>query len=393
MRLLSVIHGPTWGGAHNQAATLAGPLAELGVDTTVLLPEEGGEAAARLGAHGVVARTIPLSRLRASADPRPNLRLALRGPAEIRAIGGLIEALGIDLVQVHGPVNPQAALATRGRAGVAVVWQLLDSRTPAPLVRATMPYVARRADAITCWGEALADLHPPARALGERLIPVFPPVPAERFAPDPGRRAEARRRLELTEGATAIGSVGVLTPQKGHENLIEAVSALAARRGDREPLEARVIGAPSAAHPAYAEDLRSRVAALGGGARVGFADPGEEVALLLQGLDIFVMASVPRSEGMPTAILEAMVAGKPVVATDVGAVRELVADGETGIVVPAADSGALADSIGRLLEDAGLRRRMGEAGRERALARFGIGELARLHHRAYEIALRHRRGG
>ena len=392
MRLLSVIHGPTWGGAHNQAATLAAPLGALGVETTVLLPEEAGAAAARLEAAGVTARTIPLDRLRARADPRLNLRLAARARGQVHAIGGLIDALAIDVVQVHGPTNPQAALATRGRPGTAVTWQLLDSRTPAPLVRASMPYVCRRADSITTWGEALADLHPPARELGERCITVFPPVAAERFEPDDEARAQARRRLGLEPGDIAIGAVGVLTPQKGHEHLIAALGSIGTGR-----VAARVIGAPSDAHPGYAEDLAIAAGRLesetGGRVEIRFVDPGEDVPLLIRGLDLFAMSSVQRSEGMPTAILEAMCAGLPVVATDVGAVAELVADGETGLLVAAADRAAMASAIVGLRDDPELRRRLGEAGRSRARGCFGLERLAAIHHGAYELALEHRRSG
>jgi glycosyltransferase involved in cell wall biosynthesis len=389
LRLLSVIHGPTWGGAHNQAAALAAPLAGLGVETTVLLPAEAEEAAARLEGAGVDAQRMPLSRLRATKDPRPNLRLARRARGEIGAMGRLIDEIGADVVQVHGPTNPQAALATRGRPGVAVAWQILDSRTPAALVRATMPYVVRRADVITTWGEALADLHPPAKSLGERCVTVFPPVDAERFSPDDARRAEARERLGVEGDAVAVGAVGVLTPQKGHEHLIEAAGLVGAG-----PVF-RVIGAPSAAHPEYVNALRGRAQGLGSerGEDVGFEDPGSDVPLLVQGLDVFTLASVGRSEGMPTAILEAMVAGKPVVATDVGAVRELVDDGVTGILVPPADPVALADAIRRLVGNEEERRRMGEAGRTRALEEFSLDALARLHAGAYEMAVAHRRGG
>jgi glycosyltransferase involved in cell wall biosynthesis len=334
---------------------------------------------------------MPLSRLRATKDPRPNLRLARRSPREIQAIGRLIDEIGADVVQVHGPTNPQAALATRGRPAVAVAWQILDSRTPAPLLRATMPYVVRRADVITTWGEALADLHPPARSLGERCVTVFPPVDAARFSPDAARRAEARTRLGIEGDAVAVGAVGVLTPQKGHEHLIQAAGLLDSRGVEAAPL--RLVGAASEAHPEYVQGLRDHAAALGRkGTDIGFADPGGDVPLLVQGLDVFALASVGRSEGMPTAILEAMVAGKPVVATEVGAVRELVVDGETGILVPPADPIALADAIERLVRGEEDRRRMGEAGRKRALERFSLDELARLHAGAYEAAIAHRRG-
>ena len=388
MRLLSVIHGPTWGGAHNQAAALAVPLRELGVETTVVLPDDGEPAAARLREAGVETETIALSRLRASADPRPNLRLALRSRSEIAALEQLIGRLGADVVQVHGPTNPQLAIAARRHAGVGVTWQILDSRTPAPLVRLTMPYVVRAADTITTWGEALADLHPPARSLGERWIAVYPPVAAERFEPSAETAAAARRRLAVGADAVVIGSVGVLTPQKGQQHLL-AAAALLEREHGSEAFATRLIGSESPAHPAYDAALRSAAARLRSDVRF---EPGDDVPGLLGGIDVFAMASVGRSEGMPTAILEAMVAGKPVVATDVGAVRELVSEGETALLVPPEDPAALAAALGGLLADPELRARMGAAGRRRALERFGIERLAGLHHEAYERAVAHRRG-
>jgi glycosyltransferase involved in cell wall biosynthesis len=88
----------------------------------------------------------------------------------------------------------------------------------------------------------------------------------------------------------------------------------------------------------------------------------------LQGFDVFALPS--RYEGLPHAILEAMLAQLPVVASDVGSVGEIVIDGATGILVPPDDASALSEAIARLLEDAELARRLGEAGRELTLERF-----------------------
>jgi glycosyltransferase involved in cell wall biosynthesis len=392
MRLLTVIHGPTFGGAHNQAMRLAGPLRDRGVETVALLPSEATSAAERLRAAGVEVELMSLSRLRATADPRPNLRLARSWRRELAAIAALIEARDIDVVQVHGPTNPQGAIAAQHSPGTAVVWQLLDTRTPEPLKRLLMPLVVRRADAITSWGEALAEAHPGARRLGARCTAVYPPVVAANFKPDAARRRQARARLGIASKQVLIATVGVLTPQKGHEHLIRAAAEVAARDGAC-PVAIRVLGAASPAHHGYRAALEREADELGlfADGRLDFVDPGDDVAELLQAVDLFALASVRRSEGMPTAVLEAMFAGKPVVATDVGAVRELVVDGETGLLVPPEQPAALAAALAELSDDGGRRQRLGAAGRARALAHFDLERLADLHLDAYRRALAHRR--
>ncbi len=94
---------------------------------------------------------------------------------------------------------------------------------------------------------------------------------------------------------------------------------------------------------------------------------------------------------MPTVILEAMACGVPVVATDVGAVREVVEDGVTGFVVPPLDPQAIAHATLRLLDDAELRARMGEAARRRAVERYDVEVCADTHVQAFEAAIAHHR--
>jgi glycosyltransferase involved in cell wall biosynthesis len=111
----------------------------------------------------------------------------------------------------------------------------------------------------------------------------------------------------------------------------------------------------------------------------------DDVAEQLARADVFVLSS--RSEGLPMAILEAMAAGLPVVATDVGGIPELVADGETGLLVPPGDADALAAALQRLVADAELRRRLGDAARARVEERFSLAATRRAHVELYDRLL------
>jgi glycosyltransferase involved in cell wall biosynthesis len=104
--------------------------------------------------------------------------------------------------------------------------------------------------------------------------------------------------------------------------------------------------------------------------RVELLGPRRDVAGVLARSEVFVLSS--RSEGFPVSILEAMAAGLPVVATDVGGVGEAVVDGETGFLVPPGDPRALAAALERLVADPALRLGLGAAGRSRALRRFDV---------------------
>ncbi len=184
--------------------------------------------------------------------------------------------------------------------------------------------------------------------------------------------------------APTIGLVGRIARWKGQHVFLNAAALV-----HTQFPEARfqIIGAPLFAEQAYEEEIQALTRTLGLEGCVEFLGFRTDVAALIDGLTILAHASIT-AEPFGLVIAEGMAAGKPVVATNGGGAREIVADGETGLLVPMGDAEAMAAALGQLLEDPEEARRMGERGRERIAAQFSIERTARGMEAVYEEMLR-----
>ena len=178
-------------------------------------------------------------------------------------------------------------------------------------------------------------------------------------------RRTARAALDLADEALIGIVVANLIPYKGHRDLIEAL-ALAA---PKLPPTWRVlcVGADNDLRP----ELEALAAAKGVAGNVRFLGQRFDVDRLLEAADFGVLPS-RANEGFSNAILESMRAGLPMIVTDVGGNAEAVVNGETGIVVPPANPAELAAALLRMAEDPALRRKLGEAGRQRVATQFTL---------------------
>ena len=384
LNVLYVIHYPFFGGPQNQALRLAGPLAARGVATSVVLPDEPGNAAERLRSAGIPVVRTPLHRLRAIPDPVLQARFLASMPGEVLALRRLIRQRSIDVVQVGGLVNPHAAIAAH-LEGAGVVWQLLDTRVPMVLRRLLMPWVLTLADIVMTTGVGVARVHPGATSLGTRLVPFYPPVDTSVFKPDPGRRVSARAELSIPPGALLVGTVANLTPQKGLEHFVAVADAIYASRPDVQFL---ILGSAMETQGGYGAVIHGMIeeSAAGRARALRIIEPGVRVSDLLPALDLFLLTSVPRSEGVSTTVLEAMASGIPVVSTDVGALSEVVVDGVTGRIVAPLDDGAMVEAVAALLDDPEARAHMAAEAHRRATELYDVEVCADAHLRAYELA-------
>jgi glycosyltransferase involved in cell wall biosynthesis len=223
-----------------------------------------------------------------------------------------------------------------------------------------------------CWSDCVVVNSEAARqdllaaGVPPRLIRVLlNGVDLQRFSRN-GHRFSARRHWGWKDEDLLIGMVANLRPEKGHETLFEAIPAVVRRFPQAHFL---IVGPDPLNQGRYLQAMASDL-----GHHVSFLGDCSDIPELLAALDLFVLPSL--TESMPNSVLEAMSAGRPVIASAVGGLKELVRHGETGLLIPPKDPGALASHIVHLLAEPELRERMGRAARMRAESEFDINRAA-----------------
>lgn len=175
----------------------------------------------------------------------------------------------------------------------------------------------------------------------------------------PGNRVATRKNLGLPLSTQIIGIVATLRSWKGHQDLLEACAHLSGRNW-----HLLIVGdGPQRSH------LERRTAELGIGDKVTFAGQSRTPQVWLQAMDVFALPSYA-NEGVPQALLQAMLTELPVVTTEIGAIPEIVQNMQTGLIVPPKSAAQLAEAIALLLDSPVLAQRLGSAARESVRVRY-----------------------
>jgi glycosyltransferase involved in cell wall biosynthesis len=356
-RILLLITLAETGGAQTYVAGLLPALARR-LDVVVAAHGEGPLRDAAL-ASGV--RYVPLRHVRRNLHPARDLLGLLELAALIRrerpdivhansSKAGLLGRTAAAALGVPVRIFTAHGWAFKAHSGpVSVLYRWVD-RLMAPLTTTTV-----------CVSERERSAGVAARTCRARDTVVIP------TAVDAGAVPQAR----LDGSPPRVIMVGRLAAPKDPVTLVRALAGVR-----RASFTATIVG-DGPDRPAVEAEIRA--AGLEG--VVELAGERHDVPRLLADAEVFVLSS--RSEGAPLSVLEAMAAGLPVVASAVGGVPEIVADGATGLLVPPGNVAALAAALEQLLADAALRRRLGAAGRERARARFDLAGLRRAHLELY----------
>jgi glycosyltransferase involved in cell wall biosynthesis len=345
-RLLKILHidpERDWGGGEAQVLGLLQYLAARGHRNDLLTHPNS-----KLWEHcqTLEVRTLPLV-TRNDIDVRP-----------IWAMRRLMERERYDIVHLHTK-----------RAHALAVWLPRGADAPRYVVTRRMDYREKKncrtwylynrcVDGIVAISRPIVDSLTAAGVAGDRIRLIHSGIDVTRFSP-PADSANA-------EELRTIGTVAVLEKRKGHRFLLEAVARLNARG-----LRVRCLLAGAGSEQKFLEQLTLR---LGLQSQVNFLGFIADTRAFLASIDVFVLPSL--YEGLGVAALEAMAAGKAVIASRVGGLNELISDGKTGFLVPPCDSQALSDAIAELLADPARARAMAKRAAAHVRKHFTLERMA-----------------
>lgn len=220
-----------------------------------------------------------------------------------------------------------------------------------------------------------------------KVVTIHNGIDPGRFRPDPATRARLRAELGYADDDLVVGIVGRVTPSKGHREFLGMAARLAVTHPRARFL---VVGEATRGEEDEGRAILDGIATAGLAERVKVTGFRPDVPDLLAAMDVFAFPS--HNEAFGLALIEAMATGLPTVSADCDGVLDIVEEGNTGLMVPPRDGERLALATARLLDDDGLRARMGAAGRARVLAHFTAERMAQDLERLYADAVA-RRGG
>jgi len=351
MKALFVTTHINIGGIGNYILSLAGALRERGIGCVVA--SSGGNLEEEFVKRGVALKMLDI-------DTKFEF-----GPMVMRSVFALARIIRdekADIVHAHTRVSQVAAFFACRIAGI-------------PYVTTCHGYFRTRARKILdTWGARVIAISDAVRIhlrndLGvseSRIKLIYSGVDTRKFerTRQPDEIRAIRKSLGL-KGGPVIGTIGRLSPVKGQRFLIEAMEIIIAARPDAEAL---IIGDGD-----EKAVLQSLAAKAGTDGSIHFVSSSVDTARFLSVMDVFVFPSV--KEGLGIALLEALAAGRACVASNVGGIGDIIKDDVSGMLVPAGDAEAIAKAVLRLLEDADLRRRMGEAGKALVREKFSLDRM------------------
>lgn len=365
LKILQVSSAQAFGGGERHLVDLARSLADLGHDVRV---------AARFNSQLLDELKLPSGNV--TTLPMHNALDAQSATALAR----LVRSEAIEIVHAHMAHDyPLAAYAVRRNPSARLI---VTRHVLFPLNRLhkiTLAHVSRLIAVSHAVGR---ELRAQGLIAAQKITVIQNGIDLKRIEAARHRfnRTEFCQRWDLPAESSLVGSIGTFTSLKGHEDFLQAAATLQNRSAFFV-----ISGTESPATKNYRRRLENLIEQLGLADRVRLIGRMDDISELHCALDVFVSAS--HSESFGLAIVEAMASGTAVVATETEGAKEIIEDGKTGVLVPIGATQAMANAIGKLLDDRSQRDDLGHNGRVRARERFSLERMVDETVEVYEQAL------
>jgi L-malate glycosyltransferase len=360
-RVLNVVPTLMCGGTENQFMTLTRMLDRVRFDVEFACLRRWGGFVDELVARNIPLTEYPVSTFRSLAAVAQQARLTRH-----------IRRRRIQIVHAYNFYGNVFATPPARLVAPVVIASIRD-RAPylTTMQKRVQRYACQFADCILVNADAVRDWLIGDGYPASKIAVICNGVDLTRFdnLPSP---LNLRRELGLPDDAPIVGVVSRLTRLKGLEQFLEAAAIVRSRVPTVHFL---VVGETNPMDRQYLRSLQEYAARCGVAEHVTFTGLRSDVPAVLASLTISVMPSL--NEALSNVVLESMAAGAPTVATRVGGTPEAVVDGVTGILVPPADSGALAEAIVHLLRNSELAAHLGRAARSRIADHFSVRRMVR----------------
>ncbi len=300
----------------------------------------------------------------------------------IEAVAAHLAAVKADVVHNHmyraEVVGTQAAwrLAARGRRRPYVVSTVHSSRIRSDEDRSLLRRLTPKIDQLIAVSKAIVRKIEDEGRVGAPVALIYNGVDLQRYV-DQEACCTLHEEYGIPEGAQIVGVVARLEPEKGHPTLLDAWPSVLARVPNAHLL---IVGEGS-----RREALEGQAADLGITGHVTFTGRRDDIPSVTAALDVAVLPSYREAQGL--SILEAMALSRPVVASNVGGIPEMIETGETGMLVPPHDASALGDAIARLLTDHPFADTLARAGHDLVYERFCVELMVRAIETIYDEAI------
>ena len=349
IKALHIVEDLKIGGAERVIADIAAGLDKKNFEVSVLCVTRGGEIADELIEQGIEVKILGI--------------FSYHNPLNILKLARLLRKERPDIVHTHGYFGSVIGRIAAKLAGVLIFinhvhstyWEYRKSHI---LMEKFLSLFTHK---IICCSKAVEDfVRDQERIKPAKTLVIYNGVDEDRFSA-PKDPSSLKTQLGIDSGDSVVGTVSSLTPHKGHEHLFQAAPMILEACA---PVKFLIVG-----EGILREKLEKLTKNLNLFSKVIFAGTRKNIPDLLSAMDIFVLPSSSR-EGLGISIIEAMATEKPVVATDIGGIPEVIKNGETGYLVPPRNPEALAQAIIKLLQNPAKAKAMGKQGRIRFKEKF-----------------------